>query len=229
MQLKPRLMSIASKVKKDSFIADIGTDHAYIPIYLIRNGICKRAIATDIKKGPIEIAKNNTILYNMQHQIEIRQGSGFSPINYNEVDCAIMAGMGGHLICELIEKDKDKVNTIEYLIIQPMQFVSYVRKYLYNNNFYIFDEKLVKEDDKIYEIIICKHGKDFVQDDIYYEIGKKTIENNDELIKEFINKKICDNINIINKIDYEKSQECNIKKKQCMDKIEKYKEIFQQL
>src|SRR5690554_6508909 len=95
MNLSPRLQIIANHVPKDSICGDIGTDHAYVPIYLIQNNICNGIIATDINRGPLEIAKEQIEAAGYKDQIETRLGNGLKPIKPGEVDCVVIAGMGG--------------------------------------------------------------------------------------------------------------------------------------
>jgi len=190
MRLTPRLQTIANFVKKDNIVADIGTDHGYIPVYLVEKNISNRVIATDINKGPLNNAKSYIDKKGYSDNIETRLGDGLCPIKVNEVDTAIIAGMGGLLIIEILEKSNDVANSIENFILQPMVASYELRKYLYNNGYSIFDEKLAKEGDKFYEIIYAKHDNDYVKKDVYYEIGKKLIENKDEYLIEFVQRKI---------------------------------------
>jgi tRNA (adenine22-N1)-methyltransferase len=229
MKISPRLKSTADLIKKGSYPADIGTDHAYIPIYLIKTGICDKAIAADIKKGPLLRAERNIKIYGMQDRISIRRGSGLSPIEIGEVDCAILAGMGGYLICNILDKDKRKAKSIEYFVFQPMQAPEVLRKYLYHNNYRIIDEKLAKEDDKIYQVITAEHGTEYVEDDIYFEIGKNLINSRDPLVNEFLYKKILSLKKVMLKIDMENSQNAKLRFEECEYKLKRYEEILKWL
>ncbi len=201
MKLTDRLLKIASLVDEGKKIADIGTDHGYIPVYLLNNNKIDYAILADVNKGPLENAKKEVRHNKLDDKVDLRLGSGLEVLNQNEVDEVIIAGMGGILISELLEAKKSVSQTVEKLILQPMQAQNELRKYLYNNGYEILNEVLVKEDFRIYEIIVAKYtGKNTeVSDDIYYEIGSKLIENNDKLLNEFINKKINSYEGIISK------------------------------
>ena len=134
--------------------------------------------------------------------------------------------MGGILISNIIENKKEVAKSAKKLILQPMQAQFELRKYLLNNNFEIIDEVLVKEDFRIYEIIVAKyteHKKEIV-DEIHYEVGEKLIEKKDVLLNEFIDKKIYSYNNILNKIkDNDKIQEKVINIKNNIDKLQKLK------
>ena len=154
MKLTDRLLKIANLVTKGKKIADIGTDHGYIPVYLLNKGYIDFAILADVNKGPLENAKSEVIHNNLTDKVDLRLGSGIEVLNENEVDEVIIAGMGGILISELLEAKKSVAHNLDKLILQPMQAQDELRKYLLNNGYEILDEVLVKEDFRIYEIIV---------------------------------------------------------------------------
>jgi len=190
MRLTDRLQAIANFIPKNTIVADIGTDHGYIPIYLIEKGISKRVIATDISRNSL----NKIVEYmgegRYDGKIDTRVGDGLEPIKPFEVDTVVIAGMGGLLIRDILDGDEYKRDSITNFILQPNVAARELRMYLYENNFKIVDEALVKEEDRFYEVIWAKKGKDYVERDIYYEIGKKLLSNRDPLLKEFICNKI---------------------------------------
>ncbi len=203
MKLTDRLLKIANLVTEGKRVADIGTDHGYIPVYLLNNNKVSYAILADVNKGPLENARKEVRHNKLEDKVDLRLGSGLEVLKPNEVDEVIIAGMGGMLISDLLEAKKDVAHTVDKLILQPMQAQGELRKYLYNNGYEILDEVLVKEDFRIYEIIIAKYiGENTeVNNDIYYEVGSKLIENKDELLSEFINKKIKSYESILNKLE----------------------------
>ena len=166
--ITPRLRAILDRVNTN-IAADIGTDHAYIPIRLIRDGKARRVIATDVRKGPAEIARENIKKYSLSDKIEVRLGSGLSVIEKGEADLIIIAGMGGELICDIIASDEDKARASE-LILQPMNSQYELRKYLVQNGFTIYDEDIAVEGFKVYNIIFVRNGKsaEFESDTDYH-------------------------------------------------------------
>ena len=227
MKLTDRLLKIASLVTEGKRVADIGTDHGYIPVYLLNQGKVPYAILADVNKGPLENARGEVRHNKLLDKVNLRLGSGIEVLEKGEVDEVIIAGMGGILISELLEAKLEVAHSVDKLILQPMQAQNELRKYLLNNGFEILDEVLVKEDFRIYEIIIAKYtGKNtVVSDDIYYEVGTKLIENKDPLLNEFIDKKIYMYNSIIKKIEGKSSEGIEKKIKESKDSIEKLEKL----
>ncbi|MBQ6631286.1 MAG: SAM-dependent methyltransferase [Romboutsia sp.] len=227
MKLTDRLLKIASLVTKGKKVADIGTDHGYIPVYLLNKGHVDFAILADVNKGPLENARSEVRHNNLSDKVDLRLGSGIEVLNENEVDEVIIAGMGGILISELLEAKKNVAHSLDKLILQPMQAQDELRKYLLNNGYEILDEVLVKEDFRIYEIIVAKYTSvnTVVEDDIYYEVGKKLIENKDSLVNELIDKKIFMYNSILKKLEGKTGEEIEKKIKISTDKISKLENL----
>jgi tRNA (adenine22-N1)-methyltransferase len=191
MQLNGRLKLIADKVSVCNFVCDIGTDHAYIPVFLILNSICKRAVASDVNEGPILTARENIRNYGLEDYIKARLGYGLDPIQEEETDTIIIAGMGGTLICEILSKGFEKAKKANRIVLQPMNAIEGLREWLNENGFEIFDEELIDEGEKLYTVICAKwDGCVRTVDKIHFYIGKKLIEKNDPLLKKYLNKKI---------------------------------------
>lgn len=201
MNLKGRLKLIAEKVPVCRCVCDIGTDHAYIPIYLVINKVCKKAIASDIKSGPISKARENIRKHGLEESIETRIGSGLKPIRADECDVIIIAGMGGLLIREILNEDMEKARNATSIILQPMSDIEVVREWLYNNGFDIYDEGLACEGEKIYNVIAARWtGVPRQLDSIYHHIGEKLLENRDPLVEKYLNWRIRILDRIINEI-----------------------------
>jgi tRNA (adenine22-N1)-methyltransferase len=228
LKLTDRLLKIASLVDEGKKLADIGTDHGYIPVYLLNNNKIDYAILADVNKGPLENARKEVRHNKLENKVDLRLGSGLEVLNQNEVDEVIIAGMGGILISELLEAKKSVSQTVDKLILQPMQAQSELRKYLYNNGYEILDEVLVKEDFRIYEIIVAKYtGKNTeVSDNIYFEVGSKLIENNDKLLNEFIIKKINSYEGIISKLEGKCGEVIEAKRNDTINIIKKLKGLI---
>lgn len=159
--ITPRLKSILDIVETKT-IADIGTDHAYIPIRLAEDGRIKKAIACDKNEGPIKIAKDNIKKYNLEKIIDARCGDGLKPLFKNEVETIIIAGMGGKLICNIIEDSLDIAKDSE-LILQPMNAQYELRKRLEELNFEIVKESLSKEGFKVYNLLKVRYNSNLTK------------------------------------------------------------------
>ena len=155
--LSPRLKSAASFVPHGCRMADIGTDHARLPIYLIKTGTVKSAIASDISDGPLEKAAENLKYYGLTDSVSLRKADGLLAVSDYEVDCAVIAGMGGELISHLLEKYIPE--GLKKLIIQPMTDAFFVRRALSKRGFKIVAEDIVPERNKMYIIICAEPGK----------------------------------------------------------------------
>ena len=153
-----RLQAIMDMVDTSS-VADIGTDHAYIPIKLAQENRINKAVASDKNNGPIEIARGNVKKYGLEKIIELRCADGLSAIEAGETDTIIIAGMGGNLIGDILERDLNKAKKSK-LILQPMNAQYELRKRLLQMGFKIIRENLAKEGFKIYNIIMAEEGFD---------------------------------------------------------------------
>lgn len=225
MKLTARLKTIADLVPKGQNVADIGTDHAYLPVYLIENDIAKKVIAADINKGPLQNAEKTIKAYKREDSIETRLGSGLTPIEPNEVQTVIIAGMGGLLIRDILVESLDVVKTVDTLILQPMVAQDELRKWLYENGFKIDNEKLAKEGNKLYEILVVSKGRMEIKDDIYFEIGQKMIENKEPYLSELIEGKIKKYTEILKTVESQNTVKAKEKLLECQEKLGKLKEV----
>ena len=177
LKISKRLSTAASYVRDGAVIADVGTDHAYIPIYLTQIGRVSKAIATDINEGPILRAKENISAFGFQDKIEAYIADGLDGIENKAPNDVIICGMGGELIAEIIDKCDYVKNESVRLILQPMTSILELRTYL-KNGFLIFDESVVFEDGKYYQIICAKYdGNQHSYNEVELELGKINIQN----------------------------------------------------
>ncbi len=157
MKLSKRLEMVASFVGIQAQIADVGTDHGYIPIALVEQKLVKKAIAMDIKPGPLERAREHIRQYGLQEKIETRLSDGVKQLSVGEADTVIIAGMGGELVIHILEEGKNLWNFVEHWILSPQSELDKVRKYLIRQGFEIVKEDMVKEDGKYYIVMDVAH------------------------------------------------------------------------
>ena len=185
---------IAGLVIKNEACADIGTDHGFIPFYLIQNEICPFVILSDIAEGPLEKARDNALSFDISGNYDIRLAPGLSSVEEGEVSTAVIAGMGGELIASILNESPRTAKSIRRLILQPRSRSFVLRKYLENNGFRICGEFLAREAGRISEIILC--DKDAEQSEVFeselsYEIAPLIFRDNDkEILIEFVDDKI---------------------------------------
>ena len=164
--LGARLEACASFVRKGKVPADIGTDHAYLPIRLVQNGTVPFAFASDINEEPVRSAVNNIQRYGLNDKVITFTGDGLERISPDKVDDIIIAGMGGDNIADILSRAEWLKDARYRLILQPMSRVSRLREYLYRNGFDIKEEKAVCEANRIYTVILSQYsGTDFRYDD----------------------------------------------------------------
>lgn len=140
-------------------IADIGTDHAYLPCHGIATTALDSAIAIDVIDGPLMQAKATIKAYGFQEQIELRKGSGLEPLVAGEVEGAVIAGMGGKLIAQLITDSLSVAKSMKKMVLQPQSGEYTLRRSLFKQGFTIINEELLEEDGIIYTVITIQPGK----------------------------------------------------------------------
>lgn len=221
-----RLERIKSMVDPCQTAADIGTDHGYVAEMLLKEGICKQIIATDLNEGPLNRAIEHLTKSNLHDKCNFRLGCGLRVLNQGEADAIIIAGMGGDLISDIIHTSKDIALEAQQLILQPMTAVNTLRKYLYENGFEIIDESIVKEYHHFYFIIKAKKGIAKQMDNIYFEISNILIEKKDPVMIDYLNKVLNTNEKIISSLEKTKNVEYNEKIESLKDKNNKIKELI---
>lgn len=187
MELSKRLSAVAGLVTEGASVADIGTDHGYIPIYLARK--CKEGkwIAMDINSGPLERAKEHIREYGLEEKIETRLSDGLSALKPGEVHTMIAAGMGGGLVIHIMEKDLSVTAKIREFILQPQSEISKVRFYLEESGYRIVCEDMVEEDGKYYPMMKAVHGKEekpYEEEELLY--GRELLKRKHPVLKKYL-------------------------------------------
>lgn len=191
MKLNDRLAEIAGKIPKCNILADVGTDHGYIPIYALENGLCQKALAADLREGPLKMAYANIKKNNLENSIELRLGNGLEPILLSECDVVVIAGMGGNLIKDILAASTEKARAAGLLLLQPNNAVDSLRRWLNENDFEITDESLALDTGKLYNVLSAKWTGKIEKDDLFsYYIGRKLLERKQPLLERYLNKKL---------------------------------------
>lgn len=186
MELSKRLYAVAGLVTEGASVADIGTDHGYVPIYLVKNNIASKVIAMDINRGPLERARMHIIGHGLKGKIETRLSDGLKEVEPFEVEGMIAAGMGGGLVIKILEDSKEVVETLKFAVLQPQSEISKVRKYLHKQGLVIIDEDMVEEDGKFYPMMKVVHGEPEEYEEYEYIYGKKLLEKKHPVLQKFL-------------------------------------------
>lgn len=153
VKLSKRLQAIADLVTEGNRVADIGTDHAYIPIYLMKAGRIPGAVAMDVNEGPLLRAKSHIASEHLEGYIRTKLSDGFASLLPGEADTGVIAGMGGGLIIKILSEGTEQVCGLKELILQPQSEISSVRKYVRTHGMHICEEDMVEEDGKYYPMM----------------------------------------------------------------------------
>ena len=188
-KLSQRLQKIASMVKYLS-MADIGTDHAHLPIYLLRQGRIEKALASDIAPGPLQRGRENAASSGFTHSIEFALAAGLKGVKIATYETCIIAGMGGENIKNILQEDLAIAKSFKQLILSPQRDVPALRRFLHENGFAILEEAMVFEGGKFYNIIDCKPSLQSSYNEKGYIFGQLLIEQKDPILGKFIRAEI---------------------------------------
>lgn len=195
IKLSDRLQLIADKVEIGETMADIGTDHGFLPLYLIAQGISPKAIMCDISGPSLNKAREAAVEYGISKGALFREGDGLAVIEDGEVDTIVIAGMGGVLMTEIIGKDLKKSRSFKKFILQPRNNAGYLRKWLYDNGFEVSENLLVREGKFICEVIVVRCGKspqieDYGPEAPQWDLPPALTSREEGLVREFVDYKI---------------------------------------
>ena len=166
IELSKRMQSVADMIQPCDAVGDIGCDHAFVSIYLVEQLRAKRVIASDVRRGPIAIAKRNIEAMNLSDQIEIRMGDGLDTIVPGEVNAVVLAGMGGMLMIDILERGEEVVTRCDQLVLQPQSDIEKVRRYLAEKGYHLADEQMLIDAGKYYNLLDVR-VHEMVQKDEY--------------------------------------------------------------
>ncbi|WP_186438345.1 tRNA (adenine(22)-N(1))-methyltransferase [Cohnella terricola] len=160
LKLSRRLSALAEWVPQGARFADIGTDHALLPVYLASQGRIGFAVAGDVHEGPVNAAKRQVAEAGLQEVVSVRLGDGMSVVAPGEVDTVTIAGMGGSLMARILEQAGERLDGVRTLVLSPHVAENTVRYWLADHSYLISDEKLLEEDGVIYTLIRAEYEND---------------------------------------------------------------------
>ena len=194
MELSKRLEAVANLVTPGMRLADVGTDHGYIPIYLVEQGVIPSAIAMDINEGPLMRADEHIREHGLEDKIRTRLSDGLCNLENEEADCMIAAGMGGGLVIRILSDSHDTVLSLKELILQPQSEIASVRKYLEEQRYRIVEEDMVLEDGKYYPMMKAVKRKEEEAEAPYseeeFEYGRILLRHSHPVLEQFLKREI---------------------------------------
>ena len=190
MKLSKRLARLAQLVPHGQKVVDVGCDHGLLPCFLVQNGISPSVIGVDVHQGPFETARRAVLAAGLEDHINIRLGDGLLPLQPGEADTAIIAGMGGGTMKDILVRSPLVVEQLQQIILQPMSGEGILRKWLSANGWSIIDEDLLEEDERMYQIIAARKGEGQELNEMEADYGPLLIKNRHELLGRLLQKDI---------------------------------------
>lgn len=226
MELSRRLLAVAGEVTSGNRLADIGTDHGYIPIYLIQKGIVPSALAMDVNQGPLDRAMKNIKEAGLEKQIGTRLSNGLEKLEADETDSIVIAGMGGALMEEILTCGEHVVSAGKELILQPQSEIFKVRHFLHDHGYRIVKECILKEEGKYYFIIKALPGVQVFDEEFLYEYGEYLLKAKDPLMKEYLEREIEKLQGILEVLRDNDSEASGVRKEQIKKSIFKLEKAY---
>ena len=224
MELSKRLQAVAELISQNMSVADVGCDHGYIPIYLLETGKSHKVLALDVNPGPLKRAEEHIREHGLS--IETRLSDGVKKLSPGEVDCVVVAGMGGALTTRILNEGEDVFRKLREFVLQPQSEIYKVRQYLYKNGYRIIAEDMVLEEGKFYPMmkVINADAPEYNKIELLY--GPILLDNKHPVLKAFLEKERNKRIQIRENLLKEAGQHDNYKvshhmyyKKLCFAKI----------
>lgn len=186
MHLSKRLQTVAHYVRSGGIVADIGCDHGFTVIYLVKENKAAGGIAMDINEGPLQRAKEHIADYGLSEKIQVRQSDGTKMLQVGEADTILISGIGGALMERILRERPEVTASVRELVLSPQSEIYKVRYALHDLNFKIAQEDMVYDMGKYYTILRCEPGSEHYSSDIEYIYGKQLIMNKHPVFYRFL-------------------------------------------
>jgi len=194
--LSGRMQMLADMVTAGSRVADVGCDHAFLPIYLVQTGKCPKCLAMDVRKGPLSGAEEHIASYGLGEYIETRLSDGLAAYHTGEAQTLVCAGMGGRLMERILTEGGGKARSFSELILQPQSEIPQFRMFLRNAGFLVTEEEAVYEDGKFYFAMKAVYvgqelsaGQEPVENELYDLYGKQLLLKRHPVLKQYLLKR----------------------------------------
>lgn len=231
VELSKRLQAVADLVTPGMRLADVGTDHGYIPIYLVEQEIVPEAIAMDINEGPLLRAKEHIEEKHLESKIKTRLSDGLSALKIGEADAMITAGMGGGLVIHILSAEEEKAKSLKELILQPQSELAKVRAYLLEEGYETIAEDMVFEDGKYYPMMKVRYAGRKLTEEANYSIaeltyGRGLMKNAHPVLKDFLHYEIGVNEKILRSLEKQSGERIEKRKEEIKEELERIREVL---
>lgn len=229
MELSIRLKAVADCVLPGLRPADIGTDHGFLPIWLVQNGRCPHMIACDVRTGPLSRAQEHIQLAGLSGRIETRLSDGFEGLQPGEVDGAILAGMGGMLMADILQaesqRERNLLQEVKQLILQPQSDLAAVRRMVHKLSFRIERETMVIDRDKYYWIFDCRPGRQRFEKAWQYQYGQSLAERKDPVFQSYLREQEARSRRLLAALEKESSESAYKRREELLQTLREIQEV----
>lgn len=233
MELSKRLKAVAGLVTEGASVADIGTDHGYVPIWLIQSGRAAKVIAMDVNEGPLERARGHIRSKRLENVIFTRKSDGLQALHVGEADTMIAAGMGGGLVIRILENSPEITADLKEFILQPQSEIYKVREYLNRHGYRSVEEDMVEEDGKYYPMMkvipteqkgLYAEGVPAAEEELEY--GKYLLEKGHPVMGEYLKKELSVNQGVYEKLRVQESERTKERSAEVLHMIKRAEDLL---
>lgn len=230
MELSRRLRMNASFVTPGNRLADVGTDHGYIPIALRLEGVIPSALAMDVNPGPLERAKEHIQQFHLETDIHTRLSDGVQSLCPGEADSVLIAGMGGALTVKILTEGEEVLKTVQELILQPQSEIDKVRSYLLTHGYRITQEAMVYEEGKYYPAMKAVHGEMSLWQEAELQYGKYLLQEKHPILKQYLEEKLEQCEKILEKLSLQgkKEEKINARKEELQQEMQLIQQVLKE-
>ena len=226
MELSKRLQAVADLVSEGQIVADVGTDHGYIPIYLLEANKCEKAIAMDVNQGPLLRAQEHIAEHGLTQKIQVKLSDGVQGLSVGECDCVVVAGMGGALAVKIMDEGRAIFKNLKEFVLQPQSELAKVRQYLCQNEYCVIAEDMVLEDGKFYPMMKVTNGLSNPYSNVELCYGRELLAQKHPVLKMFLEKEVQTKEMILRNLESESGEHIENRKKELRDELLLVKEAL---
>lgn len=219
MELSKRLQAVSDLLSQGLVVADVGTDHGYIPIYLVQTGKTDKAFAMDVNEGPLLRARAHIAEQGLSEKIEVRLSDGVRALSPGECDGVVIAGMGGALAIRIMEEGETVFRNLKEFVLQPQSELAKVRQYLFENDYCVIAEDMVLEEGKFYPMMKVINGKSTAYSLLELRYGKRLLEQKHPVLLMYLEKEVQTKESILQNLKSESGEHIHKRMKELEEEI----------